>query len=133
MLVIGSDVLGPDPPLQFPAVAEWVDVERIARSLPETEVSTWYGTPGLKVGGKGFCRLRTDPDALVVRVIDLADRDALLAQDPEAFCITPHYAAAPYVLVRLEHVSGEELSELLEDAWRLTAPPRIQALFPAER
>ena len=95
----------PSPAITVSAVADWVDVERIARSLPETEVSTWYGTPGLKVGGKGFCRLRSEPDALVVRVIDLADRDALLAQDAEAFCITPHYATAPYVLVRVELIS----------------------------
>lgn len=108
-------------------VAAWEDVLRIGRTLPEVEASTWYGTPGLKVGGKGFCRMRSAPDALVVRVPDLMDRAALLAQDPAVFFITPHYEKYPYLLVRLELIEPELLAELLEDAWRLTAPPRVRA------
>ena len=45
--------------------------------------------------------------------------------EPEAYFITPHYEGAPYVLVRLEHVDPVELAELVEDAWRLTAPPEL--------
>ena len=29
-----------------------------ASGLPEVEQSTWYGTPALKVRGKGFCRMK---------------------------------------------------------------------------
>jgi hypothetical protein len=32
----------------------WEDVVAIARRLPEVEESTSYGTPALKVKGKGF-------------------------------------------------------------------------------
>ena len=100
---------------------------RIGGELPAVEVSSWWGTPGLKVAGKGFCRIRTAPDALVVRVLDVPDRDALLAMDPDVFFITPHYSGAPYVLVDLTKVTIATLRELLEDAWRLTAPPRLRA------
>ncbi len=106
-------------------MATWEDVVAIGTRLHGVEVGTWYGTPGLKVGGKGFCRLRTDPDALVIRVLDLGDQTALLQQDPDVFFITPHYDDAPYVLVRLEHASRDVLAELIEDAWRIRAPARV--------
>ena len=85
------------------------------------------------MGGKGFCRLRTDPDALVVRVLDVADREALLLGAPEVFFSTPHYDGAPYVLVRLEAVGRGQLAELLEDAWRIRAPKRLVATYDESR
>jgi hypothetical protein len=102
-------------------VPDWEDVVEIGLRLPGVEVGTWYGTPGLKVGGKGFCRLRTDPDALVIRVLDMGDREALLQGDPDVFFSTPHYDGSPYVLVRLEEIRCGLLEELVEDAWRIRA------------
>jgi hypothetical protein len=110
-------------------VASWNDVVAIGRQFPGVEEGTWFGTPGLKVADKGFCRLRTNPDALVIRVIDLGDRQALLDGNPDVYFSTPHYDDYPYVLVRLEAVDATELSELVEDAWRLKAPKRLTAEF----
>jgi hypothetical protein len=112
-------------------VPTWDDVVAIGSRFPGVEVATSYGTPALRVKGKGICRLRTDPDALVVRVIDLADREALLRGKPDVFFSTPHYDGYPYVLVRLEAVDSGELAELLEDAWRIRAPKRLVAEFDA--
>ena len=75
-------------------------------------------TPALRVRGKGMCRLRKSPDALVLRVVDMGEREALLQGAPDVFFSTPHYDGWPYVLVRLEAVDPVELAELLEDAWR---------------
>ena len=94
---------------------------------PGVEVTTSYGTPSLKVAGGFMCRLRTDPDALVLRVADLGEREALLQGQPDAFFTTPHYDGHPSVLVRLEVVDPAELAELLEEAWRLRAPKRLVA------
>jgi len=105
-------------------VPTWDDVVAIGLRFPEVEVSTWFGTPSLKASGKGICRMRTDPDALVLRVLDLGEREALLQGQPDAFFSTPHYDGHPYVLVRLEAVDPEELVELIEDAWRLRARKR---------
>jgi hypothetical protein len=44
----------------------WDDVVAIGLRLPGDEVTTSYGTPALKVAGGFMCRLRTDPDALVL-------------------------------------------------------------------
>jgi hypothetical protein len=112
-------------------MTEWGDVVAIATGFPGVEEGTSYGTPSLKVRGKFMARLRTNPDALVVRTIDLADRDALLKGDPDVFFITPHYEGYPAVLVRLEVVDPAMLAELIEDAWRLQAPKRVVAAFDA--
>lgn len=109
----------------------WEDIVAIGRRLPGVEAGTWFGSPGLKVAGKGFCRIRTDPDALVIRVLDLGDREALLQGQPEVFFITPHYESWPYVLVRLETVDRSQLEELIEDAWRIKAPRRLVAEYDA--
>ena len=108
-------------------MADWDDVVEIGSRYPGVEVGTWFGTPGLKVAGKGFCRLRTDPDALVIRVLDLGDREALLQGQPDVFFSTPHYDGYPYVLVRLEAIERPQLEELIEDAWRIRAPKRVVA------
>jgi len=111
----------------------WEDVVAIGTRLPGVEVGTSFGTPALRAGGKGMCRLRRDPDALVLRVTDLGEREALLQGQPEAFFSTPHYDGHPYVLVRLEAVDPQELAELLEETWRLRAPKRLIAQYDAER
>ena len=112
----------------------WDDVIEMGLRLPEVELTTSFGTPALKVTGKGMiCRMRTDPDALVMRVIDVADAEALLKGRPDVYFSTPHYDGWPYVLVRLARVDPEQLRELIEDAWRLSAPKRALAAYDAER
>ena len=76
-----------------------------------------------------MCRLRTDPDALAIRVADMGEREALLQGQPDAFFTTPHYDGYPYVLVRLEAVDPTELAELIEEAWRIRAPKRLIASY----
>lgn len=109
----------------------WEEVLGIAKRFPEAEESTWFGTPSLKVRGKGMARLRTDPDALVLRVCDMGEREALLQGNPGLFFSTPHYDGWPYVLVRLEAVDPVELAELVEDAWRTQAPKRLVKEYDA--
>jgi hypothetical protein len=110
-------------------VPTWDDVVAIGSRFPGVEAGRSYGTPSLRVKDKFMCRLRTDPDALVVRVVDLPDREALLQGRPDVFFSTPHYDGHPYVLVRLDAVDPEALAELLEDAWRIRAPKRLVAEY----
>ena len=111
----------------------WEDVVAIGTRFPGVELGTSYGTPSLRVRGKFMCRLRTDPDALVLRVSDLGEREALLQGQPDAFFSTPHYDGHPYVLVRLEAVDPTELAELVEEAWRVRAPKRLVAEYDEAR
>jgi hypothetical protein len=111
----------------------WDDVVELGTRLPGVEVGTSFRTPALRVRGKGMCRLRTNPDALVLRVSDMGEREALLQGQPDVFFTTPHYDGYPYVLVRLEAVDPVELAELLEEAWRLRAAKRVVKAWDAGR
>jgi hypothetical protein len=111
----------------------WEDVIGIGTRLPGVELGTSYGTPALRVRGKGMCRLRTNPEALVLRVSDMGEREALLQSQPDVFFSTPHYDGYPYVLVRLAAVDPVELEELLEEAWRVRAAKRVVKAWEAEQ
>ena len=110
----------------------WEDVVEISMRFPRVEEKTSYGTPALKVKSRGgICRMRTDPDALVLRVIDMEEREALLQGDPATFFTIPHYDGYPYVLAHLDRIDRQELGELLEEAWRVRASKRSIAEFEA--
>jgi hypothetical protein len=111
----------------------WSDVVAAGRRLPEVEEGIWFRTPCLRVRKKSFCRMKEDGETLVVRVVDLEDKDALLRSDPDVFFTTPHYDGYAYVLVRLAAADPAMLAELIEDAWRLSAPKRVIAAYDAER
>ena len=70
---------------------EWSDVVAAGRRLPEVEEGIWFRTPCLRVRKKSFCRMKEDGETLVVRVVDLEDKEALLRSDPDVFFTTPHY------------------------------------------
>jgi hypothetical protein len=109
------------------------DVRRIALSLPQTTEEPWYGSPGYKVAGRGFLRLRTEADGgLVVFVADLGEKEALLTSDQEAFYTTPHYDNYPTVLINLAKVDPTELEELIIESWRLKAPVKVRTAYDRE-
>jgi hypothetical protein len=100
-------------------------VRAAAAHLPEIEESTWYGTPALKVGGKGFVRLK-DADTLVV-LCALDEKEMLLEADPTVYFETDHYKGWPALLVRLKEIGTAQLRHRLEQAWRFRAPRRLAA------
>lgn len=111
--------------------ATWDDVKRMGLELPEVEVSTWYGTPALKVAGKGFCRLRMDEEDIVL-MVDMLEREALMQSEPDMFFITPHYQDWPAVLVRLATVDPEMLREQIIESWLRKAPKRVATAYLEE-
>jgi hypothetical protein len=84
-----------------------------------------------KVAGKLFVRLHDSGDSIVVR-IEMTERARRLRADPNACYITDHYRAYPWMLVRLSAVRLDDLSVLLEEAWRLRAPKRLLAEYDGE-
>lgn len=98
----------------------------IGSRLPGVEVSTWFRSPALKVGGKGFARLRTEAEGLLVLMCELDEKEALLASGDPAFTTTPHYDGYPAILVDLDVVDDEQLAEMVTEAWRIKAPARLR-------
>ena len=97
-------------------------MRRVALSLPGTAEKSYNHLPGFRVRQKLFTRIHEEPDAVFVKCGNIAERDGLLAAEPDKFFITPHYSGYPGVLVRLSAVETGELAELITESWRLTAP-----------
>ena len=99
-------------------------VEAIGRTLPDVEVSTAYGQPALKVRGKMFVCIASnkaaEPNSLAVRMA-IADRDALIEDDPATYYLKPHYVDYPCVLVRLNRVRLDALRDLVVGAHRFVS------------
>ena len=99
-------------------------VESIGRTLPDVEVTTAYGQPALKAGGKMFVCIAShksaEPGTLMVRM-DFADRDALVEDDPGTYYLKDHYLDYPCVLVRLSRVGADALRDLVTGAHRFVS------------
>jgi len=96
-------------------------VESIGRTLPDVEMTTTWGKPTLKVGGKMFVCIAShksaEPNTLVARM-DIADRDALIDDDPDTYYLKDHYVDYPCVLVRLSRVRADALRDIVTGAYR---------------
>jgi hypothetical protein len=120
-------------------MATWDDVARIALDLPETDEGTTHGNRSWRVKEKGFVwerpLRRSDLEALGdaapdgpilgARVENEMAKEALLANDPDVFFTTPHFDGYPAILVQLENISVEELTEVIVEAWLAKAPKRL--------
>lgn len=102
------------------------DVRRVALRLPATTEKPSYGTPGFRVKDKLFARIR-EPGVLAVFCTDLEEKEALMASEPDTFFTTAHYDGHAMVLVHLDAVDVDELTEILTDAWRCRAPAKLVA------
>jgi hypothetical protein len=99
-------------------------VESIGRTLAGVEVTTTWGQPTLKVHGKMFLCIAShksaEPNTLVV-MMDFADRDALVEDDPDTYYLKDHYVNYPCVLVRLSRVRADALRDLVAGAHRFVS------------
>ena len=109
----------------------WKDAIDIARTLPQVEVATWYGTPGLKVAGKGFARLRTEAEGGLVLMCSIDEKERLLESGEPAYYTTPHYDGYGSIIVNLARIERPALRELIVQSWRLNAPSRLRATVPS--
>jgi hypothetical protein len=104
-----------------PAAVGFAIVRELGLQLPGVEESTSYGAPSLKVRGQMFACMAAhrsaEPGSLVVR-IPFADRDELIAADPDTYYLTDHYVNYASVVVRLGRVRRDALNDLLLMAWR---------------
>jgi hypothetical protein len=98
---------------------------QLARALPEVTLDTWYGTPALKVRGKGFARLKEDGADVVLVTDGVDEQEALCAAMPDVFHITDHYRGYAAVLARLAALTPALARARLEVAWRRKAPAAL--------
>lgn len=119
-------------------MATQAQVRKIAMALPEVhEGGERFGFSVTSKGKeKGFAWVwneRAEPKkpkvpnakVLAIRVANVAQRDLMIATEPEKYFTEPHYNGFPAVLVRLPAVRAGELRPLLYEAWRLLAPKEL--------
>ena len=99
----------------------WKDVVSIAKTLPGTDVTTWYGTEALKVGGKGFARLRSEAEGGLVLMCSLDEKQDLLESGDPAYYTTPHYDGFGAIIVNLSKVHIDALRDLMLQAYQMKA------------
>ena len=73
----------------------WERVAELARELPEIEETTSWGKPSFKVGGKTFAGLTTRHEGAMWTRCDRDERPLLVASNPDAYRLTPHFEARP--------------------------------------
>lgn len=80
-----------------------------------------------------FAWIRENPEALVVWVESLDDKEALIDAQPRKFFTTSHYDGEPIVLVRLERVTKKEAADLIVESWRNRATKSAVKAWDAAR
>ena len=127
-------------------MASWDDVRRIALAMPEASERVSRDRRQWRVREKLFVWERPlrprEVEALGAaapkgpilgaRVEHLAAKEVLLASAPRVFFTPPHFDGYPAVLVRLERIDVEDLTEVIVEAWLARAPARLAKAYVEE-
>jgi hypothetical protein len=97
-----------------------------ALTLPDTELSTSYGKPAVKVksNGRAFLFPSHEADTSFGVAIDLDTIELLKATEPETYWQTPHYQGWPGVLIRYAAGDAERVWDVIRRSrdWSAALP-----------
>src|SRR5947207_1133564 len=107
------------------------DLRKLAMALPEVEEKlTWETDITFRVRDKIFAIMgETGNQASIKATIEA--QQALVASDPRTFSVSAYTGRFGWTTADLSRVDPDEMCELVEDAWRRTAPKRLVASFDA--
>jgi hypothetical protein len=103
------------------------DVRKVALSLPRTTEHLIHDRVKFRVGRIVYLALSQDETTLGF-AFPKEERDALVATEPDRFFL-PKASDLRYhwVCGRLDKLDGDELHDLIVDAWRMVVPKRVYA------
>ena len=106
-----------------------IDVRKLALEFPETEEKlAWGEHPTFRVRDKMFAVLFADERSVRIKATKEAQA-ALIGSEPDTYSFAPYLGQHGWVAVDVTRVDKQELVELLEEAWRLTAPKKMVRAF----
>lgn len=93
----------------------WQEAVAFALSLPDTELSTSYGKPSVKVRSNGRAFLFTSHEAGTSFGVasDLDTIEMLKETDPDTFWQTPHYEGWESILIRYDSGNDDRVREVI--------------------
>ena len=121
-------------------MATIADAEQVIATLTDVEVGTRWGNHTWTVGGKVFAWERAyskadikrfgdatppRPPILAVRVEDLHEKEAVLAEGSRGVFTIPHFDGYAAVLIELRAVGKRVLRELIVSGWLAVAPASL--------
>lgn len=107
-------------------MATWAGLVSDALRLAGVSESVSYGEPSLKVGRSLLTRYRIADDSIVLKGVDVDERDLLIRRDPDVFFLEDHYVGYDLVLARLAPANHAELMRFIERTWASLAPRRLR-------
>ncbi len=100
-------------------------VREVALALPRTTEGRVRGQLRFRVGQIVYVGFGRD-ESIMGFGFPREERDALVEGDPERFLLPPpSLLRYRWVLVRLDAIDHDELTELVQDAWRMVVPRRV--------
>lgn len=111
-------------------------LRRICMALPETTERLSHGAPTFFAGGKKtFVTLMDDHhgDGRLALWCSAPPgvQEALVEEEPGRFFVPPYVGHRGWLGVRVDiEADWDEVSSIVEEAWRTVAPKRLLALLP---
>ncbi len=98
------------------------DVRRICLALPGvTERPSWDQPAWF---ARTLMARIWEPGVVTVKT---REREALAGTDPQTYFWTPHHDRSPQlVLIRLDRIDTDELTELLHESYRVAGSPKVR-------
>jgi hypothetical protein len=106
-------------------------VRSFALSLPEAEERETWETATFRVRNKIFTMFDEKERHLWIKSTH-DEQQALIAMDPDAFFFPSYVGSKGWIGVVASKADRGEVQDLITEAWRLTAPKRMVAMFDQE-
>lgn len=106
-------------------------LRKLCLALPEAEEKPFGGhtAPSFRVRDKLFVMTYEDGTAMTCKG-GPGVQEALIASDPDRFFVPAYTGRNGWIGARLDvEQDWDELAELVEDSWRMTAPKKLVAQF----